>query len=103
MTRYLTGVVLGAVLLAGCGTASPEQPATATPTPSAYTWGTVVDQHAYVGLLAMVGGDHGDADQMAYTVCTSTLTPQELIDGTTGTTAYVRMAVLAACPDRKDW
>lgn len=90
---------IGAVLLAGCGTASPEQPATATPTPSAYTWGTVVDMDAYGDLVDLV---HGDPDELIYDTC-QVDSPRLLIEQGPQYARQIKLAVMAGCPDRKDW
>lgn len=87
---------LAALALVGCA----QQP---EPEPTAYAWGTVVNQDAYAALMVEVLGDHNDADELMYIVCSAQQSPQQLIDRAPRAATMTRLAVLAGCPERKDW
>ena len=90
--RY--ALVLVGLVLAGCGSTTSTAP---TPTP------TRTYDESTMALLAPFAHDRAEVEHFVDSVCTSVDSPQQLIDATHASAVLVRLAVVAGCPDRKDW
>lgn len=100
MIKMIGAAALAGLLLAGCGS-SPAVRTPVSPTPIA-----VADWDAYADLIDALdaeGYQGRDADTWIEQVCTSVLTPQEAIEAAPAMARMTRLAVMAGCPDRKDW
>lgn len=91
-------IAIALLLLSVTGCTQESVPA---PSRTGYAWGTIVDQGAYQLLIKDIG--YPESDSFMNTVCTSVLTVKEMDKAQPALVDTIHLAVLAGCPERRDW